>query len=132
MKKVQSATLAVIFLLRCAGAYAADFDGSKPLLCATVDAHECFSGLVCQRSQPSDLGTPKFLSINFAKKTIAGPKRATPILFMSKDQNQILMQGTEQGYAWTIALDTSDGTMTVTMVNREDTLVLFGNCTTKM
>ncbi|MGF6754958.1 hypothetical protein P3T16_002352 [Paraburkholderia sp. GAS42] len=108
---------------------AADFDGSKPLVCATIDAHDCDPGQICLRALPAELGAPQFLRIDFAKKTVVGPVRATPIRFMENGQGQIVMQGTELGYAWTIALDKATGSLAVTLVNREDTLVLFGACT---
>jgi len=60
---------------------------------------------------------------------VAGPERATSIRFMDNGPAQILLQGTELGYAWTIALDKVAGSLAVTLVNREDTLVLFGACT---
>ncbi|MFM0339220.1 hypothetical protein [Paraburkholderia fungorum] len=108
---------------------AAPVDGSRPLLCATIDAHDCDPGEVCLRALPATLGAPQFLRIDFAKKTVVGPERTTAIRFMDSGPDQILMQGTEMGYAWTIALDKAAGTMTVTLVNHEDTLVLFGACT---
>jgi hypothetical protein len=37
--------------------------------------------------------------------------------------------GTEFSFTWTIVLDTVDGTIGVTLVNRENALVLFGACT---
>ncbi|QCP54841.1 hypothetical protein FAZ95_26160 [Trinickia violacea] len=127
--RFESAGLAAIFLLSGACAWAGDFDGSKPLLCATIDGHACDPGLACERALPADLGAPRFLSIDFTKKIISGPNRATPIVSMSKAQGQILMQGTELDFAWTVALDTSDGEITLTLTNRHDALVLFGDCT---
>jgi hypothetical protein len=94
--------LAVIFCFASAALSAAEFDGSRPLLSATID---------------------------FAKKTVTGPQRATPIRFGQTDENQILLQGTEFSFASTIVLDRVDGTIGVTLVNREDALVLFGACT---
>ncbi|SDI55835.1 hypothetical protein [Paraburkholderia phenazinium] len=110
-------------------AWGTDFDGSKPLLCATIDAHSCDPGQVCQRGLPADLGVPQFLRIDFAKKTVVGPARTTPIRFMETGAGQLLMQGTELGFAWAIALDTADGTMTLSLVNRDDAYMLFGACT---
>jgi hypothetical protein len=109
--------------------WAADFDGSKPLLCATIDAHSCDPGQVCARGLPADIGAPQFLRIDFAKQMVSGPERTTPIRFMESSQSQILLQGIELGFAWTIALDKMDGTMTVSLVNREDAFMLFGACT---
>ncbi|KAG8152919.1 hypothetical protein [Burkholderia catarinensis] len=131
MKKLRFAALAALSLLVCAGASAGDFDGSRPLLCATIDAHACDPGLLCARALPAELGAPRFVSIDFAKKTIAGPARSSPIQFMEKNPTQIAMQGTELGYAWTLVLDTRDGTMTATLVNRDDAVVVFGNCMAK-
>jgi hypothetical protein len=110
-------------------AAAAQFDGSVPLLCATIDAHDCDAGELCLRALPSELGAPQFLRIDFAKKAVIGPQRTTAIRFMDNGPDQILMQGVELGYAWTIALDKQVGSMTVTLVNHQDTLVLFGACT---
>ncbi len=112
-----------------ASAWAADFDGSKPLICATVDGHDCDPGLSCLRALPAELGAPQFLRIDFAKKTIAGPARTTAIRFMDAGAEQTLMQGEEFGYAWTIALDGATGSLTLTLVNHDESLVLFGACT---
>lgn len=82
-----------------------------------------------QPKKPEDVGAPRFLRIDFANKAIVGPKQTTPILFMDKSDTQILLQGKEHGYGWTLALDQASGTMTATMVNREGVVVLFGPCT---
>ena len=113
------------------GSIAADFDGSKPLICATTEAMDCPAGRDCFRGRPGQLGAPAFLRIDLAKKTIGGPKRTTSIVSVetSDKDRQILLQGTEIGYGWTLALDTSDGSMSATLVNREGAFVLFGQCT---
>lgn len=107
----------------------ADFDGSRRLICATVDAHACDPGEVCLRGLPADLGLPRFMRIDLGEKTIAGPKRTTQIRFIDNGADQILMQGTELGYAWTVVLDKTDGSMSMTLVNRDDTFTVFGYCT---
>jgi hypothetical protein len=109
--------------------FGADFDGSKRLICATVDAHACDPGEACLRGLPDSIGMPEFMRIDFSGKTIAGPKRTTEIRYMDKSADQVLLQGTELGYAWTIALDKTDGSMSLTLVNREDVFVVFGYCT---
>ncbi|RKE39462.1 hypothetical protein B0G76_5886 [Paraburkholderia sp. BL23I1N1] len=127
--KIRCVALLASFSLASFGSLAADFDGSKPLICATVEAHDCDSGMLCERSLPADIGAPQFLRVDFAKKVIVGARRATPIQFMDKLENQILLQGTELGFAWTIALDKEDGSMSATLVNRDEVFVLFGACT---
>ena len=110
-------------------AIAADFDGSKVLICAPVEAMDCAGGQACGRGRPADIGAPAFFRVDVEKKAISGPKRATQIRFMEKGANQLLLQGTELGYAWTFALNSDDGTMAVTFVDREGAAVLFGSCT---
>jgi hypothetical protein len=109
---------------------AADFDGSKKLLCATTDAMDCVAGQECIKGRPGDIGAPKFLSIDFARKAVEGPKRSTVIAFMEKGEEQIVLQGNELGFGWTIALDQESGDIIVTLVNAHGAFVLFGSCTT--
>jgi hypothetical protein len=94
-----------------------------------VDAHACDPGELCLRGLPDDIGAPRFMRVDFAEKTIAGPKRTTPIRYLDTSADQVLMQGTELGYAWTVVVDKLDGSMSMTLVNRDDTFVVFGYCT---
>jgi hypothetical protein len=121
--------LAAAVLLALQSASASDYDGSKKLICATTDAMECAAGEECIKTRVADIGAPKFLNIDFVQKTIAGPKRITPIASMEKAQDQIVLQGNELGFGWTIALDQVSGDMIVTLVNRDGAFVLFGSCT---
>jgi hypothetical protein len=126
MKRLFAAGMAV---LAWNAAHGADFDGSKLLICANVEAADCGPGEACTRGRPDDLGAPAFIRIDFAKKAIVGPRRTTPIVSMDKSLNQILLQGTELGYAWSVALDTNSGKLAATLVDRESVMVLFGACT---
>ena len=108
---------------------AADFDGSKRLICAPVEAMDCVAGAECIKGNPDDIGAPAFMRIDFAGKAIAGPGRTTPIKHMETAASQVLLQGTEVGYAWALALDRSSGKFSATLTNREGTFVLFGSCT---
>ena len=112
-----------------ATAFAADFDGSKAVICATVAAMDCVSGEKCTKGSADDMGAPEFLQIDFANKTIGGPTRTTPIVSMDTGENQVLMQGKEQGYGWTLALDQVKGKFSATLVNRDGVFLLFGSCT---
>jgi hypothetical protein len=124
------ACLAAMLVLPLGAAAAADFDGSKQLICAPVTAIDCGPADPCSSGRPADIGAPAFMRIDFAQKTITGPKRTTTITSMEKstDAGQLLLQGHELGYAWTLALDTGDGSMGVTLVNRDGVFVLFGSC----
>ena len=131
MKLLMRSTQIVAVLVFCSNitASAGDFDGSKLLICATVEAMDCVSGENCTKGRPGDMGAPAFLRIDFAKKAIGGPKRTTPIVSMDTSENQILFQGKELEYGWTLALDQESGNFSATLVNRDGVFVLFGSCT---
>jgi hypothetical protein len=110
-------------------AFAADFDGSKRLICATVEARDCVPGEECLRGLPDEVGAPAFVRIDFEKKFLVGPHRTTPILFMEKGEKQLLLQGTELGYAWVLALDQTSGRFSASLTDLGGAFVLFGACT---
>jgi len=108
---------------------AADFDGSKTIICAPVEAMDCTPGAVCERGEPDDIGAPAFIRIDFGKKMVVGPKRSTPIASIEKNEVQVLLQGSELGYGWSIAVDQQSGHLSATLTDHEGAFVLFGSCT---
>ena len=104
-------------------------DGTKPLICATIQAVSCAYGEECERGLPESIGAPQFLRIDFVKKEIIGPKRSAQILLMEKSDEQITMQGFELGMGWTLAIDRATGKAVITFANREEGIVIFGACT---
>ena len=110
-------------------ALAEDFDGSKPLICAPVQAMDCVRGDDCSSGLPEDVGAPAFMRLDFAKKSVTGPARVSEIMLLEKSEGQLLLQGREGGFGWTIALDSENGQMTVTLASRKGAFVLFGACT---
>jgi hypothetical protein len=105
-------------------------DGTKPLICATIQAFSCAAGEECERGLPESVGAPQFLRIDFAKKEIIGPKRTTQIRLMEKSDEQITLQGFELGMGWALALDRVTGKATITFAGRDEGFVIFGACTT--
>jgi hypothetical protein len=124
--KLQPAAVTTLVCLTPSWVFGADFDTRKPLTCATIDAHFRDIGETYYRTLPSILGAPQFSRVNIAKKTIAASQRSTEIRFMTVGDGQLLLQGTEFGYGWSLVIDTKSGAMSTTLVNREDVFVLFG------
>ena len=119
----------LIACLSISTAIAGDFDGSKKLICAPSEAMNCVSGEPCVSGRPIDFGAPAFLHIDIAKKTIGGPRRTTKIQIVEKSENQLLLLGTELNIAWTLALNTTDGTIAGTLADHDGVVALFGSCT---
>ena len=121
--------LSVLISLAACGFARGAVDGSQLLICANMEAGDCNSGQTCTKARPEDLGARAFIRIDVANKAIDGAKRTTPIVGMSSDANKILLQGTEPGYAWSIALSKGGGALADTLVDHDNVTVLFGACT---
>jgi hypothetical protein len=128
MKRLMGTALACA-VFGTLSAVAGDFDGSKLLICAPVEVMDCVAGEECVRGLPQDIGAPAFVRIDFASKSIIGPNRTTKIQLTEQSEGQLLLQGTELGHGWTIALDQDTGAFTASLVNLEGVFVLFGSCT---
>jgi len=128
MKRVRRIALGVLPFLTTA-AFAADFDGSKPLICATVSSMDCARGDDCASGLPEDIGAPAFMRLDFAKKAVVGPKTTSPMLLQENSAGQLLLQGREGNFGWTIVIEAETGEMSVTLVNHIHAYVLYGNCT---
>jgi len=114
-------------------AFAGDvFDGTKPLLCASVEAIDCDPGVACERGIPEIMGAPQFMRVDFAKNEIAGPLRTAKIRSMEKDDDQIVLQGYEMGLGWTLAIDRNTGSMRVTFAGGFSAFIIFGACTSSL
>lgn len=128
MKNIHNLVLIGLSLL-AVPAVAADLDGSKPLLCATQAALECSRGDDCTAGLPKEFGAPTFMRIDLAKKAVIGPHTTSGILLQDKSDKQLLLQGRESGFGWTIVVDQASGELTVTLTNRSGAYVLYGACT---
>jgi hypothetical protein len=69
------------------------------------------------------------MRIDLESKRIVGARRSTPISSAQKGQGQLLLQGFEQDFGWTVALDTQGGAFSATLVDRGGVIALFGSCT---
>ena len=127
--KLRKLTAFVLAAICSAPLAASDFDGSKTLICATLEARDCVLGAACFTGHPKEVGAPAFFRINFDEKTVTGPERTSPIASIDQDEKQILLQGKEVGYGWTIGLDQAEGDFSASLTNQEGTFLLFGSCT---
>ena len=135
--------LALIVLFICVGALnasAGDFDGSRPLLCATTDLMECIPGGSCQRVTHDIINAPRFIKINFKDKTInvpeAGEKRPNTIIErMEHVDGKLILQGAEEGIegvrdglGWSLSISEDTGDMVLTGSGDDVGFVVFGSC----
>ena len=119
---------------------AADFDGSRSLICASVDVIECDEGEACREVTPESINAPRFLKVNFQEKKIStragsADKRTTEIQHMGRVDGKLILQGMEDGVegvrdglGWSLAISEETGKMVLTGSGDQVGFVLFGAC----
>jgi hypothetical protein len=110
-------------------AIASDFDGTKSLICATVEARDCVLEADCFTGEAKQVGAPAFFRLDFEKNVIYGPERESPIKMKEDSPAGILLQGSEIGYGLSIGINKQTGNFSASMTNFEGSFLLFGNCT---
>jgi hypothetical protein len=122
----------LVVLGGCVAAGAADFDGSHQLLCAPTDVAQCDAAARCERVSPSEVDLPSFLRVDFKKKAIRNlepPERSTPIENIRSADGLTVLQGAENGRAWSLVIDQATGRLTGSVADGEGAFAVFGACT---
>lgn len=135
MKKVKFMSLVFLcFILPPLSIEAAQFDGSSPLLCAVIQVIECGAGGDCYPVQPEIANIPRFLKINFKKKTISGTeengrKEVTEIKNFERTNGKMVLQGSENGRGWTMVISEETGKVSATVSDDQVGFIIFGAST---
>lgn len=141
MKKIKLLCAAIVFA-PIGFVAAADFDGSKPLLCASVNLQECIPDGGCETVTADNINAAEFFRIDVKKKTIVVSARnqnrpPQRIESSAKTDHLLVIQGSDNGVegvrddglAWSIAIDKTSGKMVLTASGDEVAFVVFGSCT---
>ena len=135
MRKLIVMGLAVmcIFVVPFSG-MAGDFDGSQPLLCATIKAVECGPEGECFHGMAESVNLPQFFKIDFMKKMItattqAVDKRTSSIKNMERFDGKLILQGMGDELAWSMAISGETGKMVITASGEQVGFIVFGACT---
>ena len=119
---------------------AADFDGSKPLVCTVITVNECLEAEGCMAVAPEDVNLPRYLWVDVAKKFIqdkkAGEGRKSPIESVKRIEGKLILQGAEEGrpdvrdgFGWTVAIMEDSGQMVLSASGGMVAISAFGVCT---
>lgn len=130
---------APLMLTGCALAFSAaaePVDGSKPLLCATIDTIECVAQADCQYGTSDSLGFPQFLEIDTQGKRITadrpdGTRLDTTITTVSEFDDRLVFQGVENSMGWSVSINRANGRMTVAIAGKQIAFMVFGACTAR-
>jgi hypothetical protein len=111
-------------------AAAADFDGSMPMTCTALQAHDCLpTANACTRIKPESDIEPIF-GIDFAKKEVRSPYRTNLLTISSARTNSdsLVMQGGDLLAAWSAMVDKKTGALTISIADSKGAYVAFGQC----
>jgi hypothetical protein len=136
MRNFQAVGLCVV--AACLGfAWPADaagkYDGSAPMLCAVTAVSECTADGNCQRSAPqAGNNFPTFMRVDLKEKVLRaddGSGRKTDIRASSIVDDQLMLQGIENGKAWSMVIKSDTGRWGGSVVEDDGSFALFGACT---
>lgn len=111
-----------------------DVSKSNRMVCATAEVVACAEGGDCMTILPWEIDVPQFVVVDTRKKSIAttkasGENRSTPIQTLFRADAQIILQGIEQGRAFSIVIDEATGLLSAAVARDGFTISVFGACT---
>jgi hypothetical protein len=125
-----AAALCASALLGCAVAAWAG-PGSEDLLCAPSDVAQCDASARCERVSASEVDLPPFVRIRLGKKqlvSVTTPERVSAIENVREHEGLTILQGAENGRAWSLVIDRASGRLTGSIADGEGSFVLAGAC----
>ena len=135
MKKLLNLGLALAVMLVPAVAAAQNFDGSKPLVCATLETQDCELGGECIKGLARDIDAPQFIHLDFEKgqaRTIRseGDERTASIERVKlADSGALALQGVQFDRAWSATINGDSGELILVVAGDGVAFVVFGACT---
>ena len=119
-------------------AVAADFDGSKPLICSFGQVVECDAGSKCRVVSHDSVDAPEFVKLDFRKKqivsTTAGEDSPARDINVTDLTTHLIVQGTQgsgkgDALGYSLSIDKATGQMAAAGAGENAGFVIFGVCT---
>jgi len=119
-------------------ATADEFDGSKPLTCASIYSAECNAGdQKCITGAPWMINFPVFMEIDFKAKEVSttklheNPRVSTINNVMKLKNGHTAIQGIDDQFLWSMLIAEETGGMTLTISGENTGFIIFGACLPK-
>jgi len=125
---------AAVTVFATESAKAGVFDGTKNLVCATLEISECDFDSGCERKTYAEADFPAFVNVEFTSKRVVAvvggeTGRSTAIEKVSSKDGKTILQGAENGRAWSMLINQESGDMTAAIADVGATFSIFGACT---
>jgi len=133
MPRISTLILALSALAAPAcAAGAADIQDANVLLCVPTDLVECSGAGSCERVTAEDLGLPRFIRVDLKDKKlrgeVEGATNTTVIDSVQRAEGKTLLQGAENGRAWSLIISHATGSMTAAIAADDSGFVVLGDC----
>ena len=114
-------------------ALAGGLDGTAPVVCATAETFDCASGGQCVADSPEAINLPRLIRFDFAAKKAftkraSGEERVAAINLQESQNGELILQGIQNGFAWSMAISQESGDMSLAIAGGGAGLVVFGSC----
>ncbi len=124
------ASFVLITALDCA---AADFDGSKPFLCATMDVTSCVPGQDCARESAQTVNAPEFFVVDVGKMLVSEKgngtaSRTSKIDHVEHRAGLLMLTGTDGAESWVASISENNGKLSYSVVGDRLVVAAFGAC----
>ncbi len=115
-------------------ANAEGFDGSQPLICASMEAYDCGPGEDCLKGTAESIDAPQFIWLDFERKLTRatranGEERTAKIESLTQEEGKLILQGVQLGLGWSMTIAQESGAMALTAAGDRMAFVIFGACT---
>ncbi len=133
MNTLKVLCLSLVVSVAVFDARAASFDGSEPLLCASIEAYDCGAGGECFKGTAQDINAPQFIRLDFEQKLaratrLGGEERTAKIESITREGEKLILQGVQMGLGWSMTIAQESGAMALTAVGDQVVFVIFGAC----
>jgi hypothetical protein len=110
-----------------------DLTGSDRFLCTSVLATSCGDDGECESAPPWELNIPQFIKVDLDARTLSttktsGENRSTRIKSVERENGLIILQGSEQGRAFSFVITEETGMSSIAVARDGLAVAVFGAC----
>lgn len=121
-------------IMACVTSWADDLSQADRLLCSTNQVQMCFETGECFPALPWQIDMPQFVIIDTGRRLISttpgsGEQRSTPIASILREGGHLIIQGFEQGRAFSIVIEEDIGAFSAAIARDGIAVSAFGACT---
>ena len=136
MKRLTIAAIGLSGFVLTGSAQADNVAGAERFICSTGSVSVCCDDGECASGTAAELGVPQFLEFDLKQKRVnstkaSGLNRSTAIDSVNNTNGNIVMQGVENGRAYSFVVHEKSGALSAAVAIEEAgcTITGFGSCT---